>query len=317
MKALALISGGLDSLLSSLLIKEQGIKVQGLGFKSLFFDPQKARAAARSVKIPLQIIDISREHLQIVKNPHFGYGKQANPCLDCHLLMLKKARQVLEKQGFAFIVTGEVLGQRPFSQNKNSLILLEKEANLKGLILRPLCAKLLPATIPEQKGWVKREKLLKLQGRSRKIQIKMAEKYKLRGYSAPGTACILTDPQFSQRLFALLKNNPRADSNDIRLLKLGRHFWQNKILIVVGRNHEENLQLKRLWKKNDLLVEAKSFPGPSLLIKPESKKINLPTWSIIKKLLLKYSPKLKDKSLLTNISSSVWQKALKNGILKI
>lgn len=302
-KALALISGGLDSILAALIIKKQGIKVQGLAFKSLFFDAPIRQP--RGCRIPLKIIDISENHFKIVKNPKHGYGKNANPCLDCHLLMLKEAKKLMVKSsrgrptsgwGFDFIITGEVLGQRPFSQNKNSLTLIEKEAGLKGLILRPLSAKLLALTIPEQKGWVKREKLLNISGRSRKTQLELAKKFKLSGFSAPGTSCILTDPEFSKRLFKLLKTNPQCSINDIRLLKLGRHFWQNKNLIIVGRNHEENLHLKKLTQKGDIILEPQSFPGPTILIRSYSAVItnfNLrsPIITRAKKLLLKYSPR--------------------------
>ena len=228
-KALALISGGLDPILAALLIKKQGIRVHGLVFKSCFFSVFSVK------KIHLITKDISQKHLKIVKNPPHGYGKRANPCIDCHLLMFKEAKKIMLEKSYNFIISGEVLGQRPFSQNKNSLALIEKKAGLKGLILRPLSAKLLPITIPEQKGWVKREKLLDISGRSRKTQLKLAKKFKIKNYSAPGTSCILTDPQFSKRLFKLLKINPKCTINDINLLKLGRHFWHPERSVLKGR----------------------------------------------------------------------------------
>lgn len=367
-KALALISGGLDSILSALLIKNQGtcpelaerIKVTGLAFRSLFFDAKNAKKLAKNTKIPLKIIDISKQHLKIVKHPKYGYGKRANPCIDCHLLMLKEAKKMMGKEGYHFIITGEVLGQRPFSQNKNALALIEKQADLKGLILRPLSAKLLPPTIPEKKGWVKREKLLGISGRSRKIQIKLAKKFKLKDFSTPGTSCILTDRAFTQRLFNLFKACPDCKPNDIHLLRLGRHHWvkatrlnssnrtrlparqdflsgtrvnnsskasrtsgRNKqseisrkfggpILYVIGRNHNENLQLKKFAQKKDILIEPKTFPGPTILIRSYQsspviadfsgaltenarllRRHNLRSsvLSKAKKLLIKYSPK--------------------------
>lgn len=213
--------------------------------------------------------------------------------------MFKQAKKIMKKENYDFIISGEVLGQRPFSQNKNSLALIEKEAGLKGLILRPLSAKLLPITIPEQKGWVKRENLLNISGRSRKTQLKLAKKFKIKNYSAPGASCILTDPQFSNRLFKLLKINPKAKANDIKLLKLGRHFWHPKrsvlkgrtfiSLIIVGRNHQENLKLKKLVQKRDIILEPKDFPGPTVLIRPYKGKVNKKTLEKAKKLLISYS----------------------------
>ena len=295
---LALISGGLDSILAALLVKEQGIKVTGLTFKSLFFDPEvEAKKILRQIKIPLKIIDFSEKHLKIVKNPYYGYGKNANPCLDCHLLMLKTAKKLMLSQGYRFIITGEVLAQRPFSQNQVSLNLLEKQSGLKGLILRPLSAKLLKITIPEQKGLVNRHKLLDLCGRSRREQLKLAKKYNLKGFSAPGTSCILTDPQYAKRLFQLLKINPQAQTSDIRLLKFGRLFWQGsdplkgQTLITVGRNHNENLQLKKIVQKDDIILEPQSFPGPTILVRSYGKKPSNQFINEAKKLFLKYASK--------------------------
>jgi len=316
-KALALLSGGMDSILAALIIKKQGVKTHGLAFKSLFFNAKSAKKIAKHAKISLITLDISKQHLSIVKNPKYGYGKQANPCIDCHLLMLKQAKKIMKKGKYDFIITGEVLGQRSFSQNKNSLSLIEKEAGLKGLILRPLSAQLLPPTIPEQKGWIKKDQLLNIQGKSRQVQLELAKKFKISGFSAPGASCILTDPAFSQRFFNLLKVYSNCRTNDIKLLRLGRHFWLkatrlnspnrtrlNKqsgiprkfggpILYVVGRNHEENLRLKKIAQKGDIILEPQSFPGPTVLIRPYSKtsKSTLDlTISRAKKLLLKYSP---------------------------
>lgn len=291
------MSGGLDSTLAALLVKNQGVKVQGLAFKSYFFNPQNIKKLAEKIKIPLKIIDFSEEHLKIVANPPHGYGKNANPCIDCHLLMFKRAKKIMEKESFDFVISGETLGQRPFSQNKNALALIEKEAGLKGLILRPLSAQLLPPTLPEQKGWVKRDKLLNIQGRSRKIQLKLAKKYGLKDFSTPGASCILTDPGFSQRLFKLLKVNPKCTANDIQLLRLGRHQWQDKLLIIIGRNHEENLKLRKLAQKNDVVIEPRTFPGPTILIRTYRKKVSAEQIAKAKRLLRKYSPKTKNKKI--------------------
>lgn len=289
-KALALLSGGLDSLLAARLIQNQGVAITGLSFQSYFFKPYPTSTSYTSSLVS----DFSPSHLKIVLKPKYGYGKNMNPCLDCHLLMLKTAKKIMTQKKYDFLITGEVLGQRPFSQTKPNLNLLEKEAGLTGLILRPLSAQLLPPTLPEIKGWVDRSKLLAIQGRSRKIQLQLAKKYGLSGFSAPGTSCILTDPGFSQRLKSLLTNCPLPTANDLQLLRLGRHYWrqptrqdsstetrpnrQSEIsrklggstLIVLGRNHQENLKLKKLKQKKDLLLELKSLPGPTVLIRPYS-----------------------------------------------
>jgi len=310
-RALSLLSGGLDSILAALIIKEQGIDITGLAFNSLFFDAKKAKKGAKNAKIPLITQDISKKHLQIVKNPKHGYGKRMNPCIDCHLLMLKEAKKVMWAKGplwskgpsslgrspgrdFDFIITGDVLGQRGFSQNKQALKLIEKSAGLEGLILRPLSAKLLDETIPEKKGWIDRDKLFAIQGKSRKKQLKLAKKYGLKSFSSPGTSCVLTDPNFSKRLKRMLaNNNSKADENDIQLLRLGRHFWhefprsrsgsrrinsattKNVVanfnsrysLIVVGRNEEENKKLENLARIGDILMDIKNHPSPIALIR--------------------------------------------------
>jgi len=288
-KALALLSGGLDSSLAALLIKNQGVKISGLAFQGYFFDAKNAKKAARKLKLSLKIVDFSKKHLQIVKKPKYGYGKRANPCLDCHLLMLTEAKKIMLKTGFDFLVTGDVLGQRPFSQNKNALAILDKKSCLQGLILRPLSAKLLPPTIPEQKKWIKEKNLLAISGRSRKIQLNLAKKLNFQTYSALGTACILTDPVFSQRLLKLLKINPKATNNELKFLKLGRHFWKNSNLIVVGRNHQENQQIKKIAKNNDLILELKKIPCPTVLIRSYKNKISQPVVEKAKQLLVFYS----------------------------
>ena len=199
-KVLILFSGGLDSILATKLLLEQGIIVQGLTLKSAFFDAKQAKKAAEKVGIQLKVIDFSDEHLRMVKNPKFGYGKNMNPCIDCHLLMLKTAQKIMTKENFDFVATGEVLGERPMSQRKQILGLLEKEAGLVGRLLRPLSAKLLLPTEAEKKGLVDRRKLLDIQGRSRKRQLALAKKWGIDWYSTPAGGCLLTDPEFSKKL---------------------------------------------------------------------------------------------------------------------
>ncbi len=269
-KAIVLFSGGLDSILSVKILHEQNIKLLGIFFKSCFFNSEQARIAAKSIKLPLKIVDFSKEQLKITKNPKYGYGKNMNPCIDCRILMFKQAKKIKEAKGFDFIATGEVLGQRPMSQNKQIMEVIEKEAKLKGYVLRPLSAKLLDPTIPEKKAWVDREKMLDIRGRSRKRQIEMAEKYKIKKYPSPSGGCLLTDPEFSKRLKKLIDIYPKCKINDIELLKIGRHFWQDKAKIIVGRNQDENKQIQKLAGKTDILIEMKNYAGPLTLIRDYS-----------------------------------------------
>jgi tRNA U34 2-thiouridine synthase MnmA/TrmU len=292
--ALVLLSGGLDSILTVKLLQKQGIEITGLTFVSYFFDSTLAEKAAKQLKIKLKIIDFSDEHLTLIKNPRYGYGKAMNPCIDCHLLMLKKAKEIMKKEKFDFVATGEVLGERPMSQNKQALDLIEKESTLKGYLLRPLSAKLLEPTIPEKKGLVDRDKLLDIVGRSRKKQLALAKKWGIKEYPTPAGGCLLTDLQFGQRLRELFDRWPDCQGNDVKLLKLGRHFWVKDNKIVVGRNKEENEQIKKLARKGDILIEPKDFPGPTILIRSK-KKILVESLTKAKELMIKYSPKLRNR----------------------
>jgi tRNA-specific 2-thiouridylase len=294
-KALLLFSGGLDSILAVRILMEQGIEVVPVYFKSYFFGPEIAEKSAKENGLKLRIEDISKEHLEIVKKPKFGWGASMNPCLDCHILMLKKAKEIMEKEKFDFVATGEVLGERPFSQTKNALLIVERESSLKGYLLRPLSAKLLEPTIPEKKGLVKREKLFDIQRRSRKRQIELAKKFKIKWYPQPSGGCILTDLEFGKKLRDLLEKYPEFDGNDIETLKLGRHFGEGKVKIIVGRNHEENLKLEKLKRKGDFIVKIENYPGPTVLIRPYEEKASKEIFKKAKDLIIKYSKKARGK----------------------
>ncbi len=273
-KALMLFSGGLDSILAVKVLEQQNIDLVGLVFVSYFFDAKKAQEMAKLLKIPLKIIDFSDEHLSIVKNPKHGYGKYMNPCLDCRILMLKKAKEVMDKEGFDFIATGEVLGERPMTQTRQALDLVAQSSGLSGYLLRPLSAQLLAETFPEKNGLIKRKKLLSLKGKARKKQIALAQKWHIKNYPTPAGGCLLTDPQFSQRLRDLFSHSPDCSGKDIIFLKLGRHFWFEKTKIIVGRNQEENNQLIKLAGKDDVLMEIDNYSGPTILIRgPLNKKV--------------------------------------------
>jgi tRNA-specific 2-thiouridylase len=274
-KAIALLSGGLDSTLAARVIIEQGLELEALNFMTVFCTCTNRGAtclasqkAVETLGIPLKVFNVSEEYLEVVKHPRHGYGSNMNPCIDCRIFMLKKAKARMEESGSAFIVTGEVLGQRPMSQRRDAMRLIEKEAGLEGLILRPLSAKGLPVTIPEKEGWVDREKLLKIQGRSRKPQIELAGHYGIHDYPCPAGGCLLTDPGFAKRVKDLMVHNPDFSLNDVHLLKMGRHFrLSHGVKLVVGRNEEENQKIQTFAQGEDILLKVSSFPGPLSLLR--------------------------------------------------
>lgn len=267
MKALVLFSGGLDSILAVRLVEEQGVDMQGICFESPFFSAQKARQSARHIGLPLAVIDITERMLPIVLSPRHGYGKGLNPCIDCHALMFRVAGEMLKVEGARFLVSGEVLGQRPMSQNLRSLSIISRESGFDDLILRPLSAKRLPETLAEREGWVNRERLLELSGRSRKPQIELAKGYGIEQYPSPAGGCLLTDVIFSRRLKDLIAKNQDFSRRDLELLKQGRHFRISKgTKIVVGRNKRENEAIISLTRREDALLTVESFPGPAVLV---------------------------------------------------
>ncbi len=254
-------------MISAMLIAEQDIHVQGVTFETPFFNAAKAQAAARQINLPLIVINFTEEHLEMLKNPRYGYGKNMNPCIDCHTLMLKRTGMLMEETGADFIFTGEVLGQRPMSQGKQSLYVVAKNSGYADYILRPLSARLLPETKPEREGKVNRQRLLAIEGRGRKVQMEMATQYGITDYSPPAGGCLLTDPIFSKRLrdlFQYLKDPPVSD---IELLRYGRHFRVNdQIKIIVGRNMTDNKGIEEYQHPEDAIFHMLNTPGPSVLI---------------------------------------------------
>ncbi|NNG08377.1 MAG: tRNA 4-thiouridine(8) synthase ThiI [Desulfobacteraceae bacterium] len=267
MKALCVFSGGLDSMLASELIRAQGIEVLALFFETPFFASPQARKSAESIALPIKVVDITDSHLGMLKNPKHGYGGHMNPCIDCHALMIRTAGEMLEQEGASFIITGEVMGQRPMSQNLKALSMVASESGFQKLILRPLSAKRLPITLPEEKGWVDRERLLGFSGRSRKPQMELAERFHITEYPSPAGGCLLTDEVFSRRLKDLLLASPHLALREIELLKLGRHFRIGPLTkLVVGRNEKENHTIHSLSKETDLVLRTVSVPGPTVLV---------------------------------------------------
>ena len=266
MKTIALISGGLDSIVAAKLIQEQGVEVFYLNLKIPFChkDRKGENKIARNYNIDLKTIDLSEEFLEIIRNPKHGYGSNMNPCIDCKILMLRKAKDLLQEWGAQFIVTGEVLGQRPMSQHKRAMKLIEIDSGLEGLILRPLSAKLLDETIPEKLGWVDRNKLMDFGGRTRRPQMELAKKLGVESYPNAAGGCLLTDPEFSKRLKELIEQDELNLAN-VELLKIGRHFrLRPKIKLAVGRNEKENMELEKLAGENDLLFfPPQDLAGPT------------------------------------------------------
>lgn len=266
-RALLLLSGGLDSILAGKILEEQGIEIVGLSFSSLFFGAREAIRAAEEQNWPLVIADITEEEIRIVENPRYGYGRNMNPCIDCHGQMVRIAGQLLERYQADFVATGEVLGERPKSQNRQALEIVEKLGQLKGLVLRPLSARLLPVTRVEEQGLVDREKLLDISGRSRKRQLELAVKYGIKEYPTPAGGCLLTDPGFSQRLKNLLSWRGRLLAEDISLIKIGRIFFEGEAFFVIGRNEQENEKLKKRILPGDVVISLSEQVGPLTVLR--------------------------------------------------
>ncbi len=270
-KAVGLLSGGLDSTLAAKLMLEQGLEVYAINFTSPFCTctPKKAGCAAvvTAVKelggIALKRVALGDDYLEMVRNPRHGYGSGMNPCIDCRIMKIRKAGEYMRAIGASFVFTGEVLGQRPMSQHRPALQTIERESGLEGLIVRPLSAKLFPPSIPEKEGWIDREALLKISGRSRKSQIALTAEYGIVDYPCPAGGCLLTDSGFSRRIKDLMAYSEMT-FNDIGLLKVGRHFrLMPQAKLIVGRNEAENERLLKLARKDDICFEPiEEVKGP-------------------------------------------------------
>jgi len=274
-KALALLSGGLDSTLAAALLKAQGVPLHGLSFVSLFtaarsVDGRKLASmrAAEILGIPLTIVSWPPRLIEIIKAPSYGYGSNMNPCIDCRMAVLTMARERMAELGCDFVITGEVLGERPMSQRRQPMEMVQARSGLGKLLLRPLSAQLLAPTLPEERGWVDRSRLGAIRGRSRKPQMQLAAELGISEYPTPAGGCKLTDPGFSVRLRDLMDHCPDWDVNDAHLLKVGRHFrLAPQARSIVGRNEHENGVIASYARQGDILLEALSFPGPLTLLR--------------------------------------------------
>jgi tRNA U34 2-thiouridine synthase MnmA/TrmU len=276
-KAISLLSGGLDSILATELIRRQGIEVITFNIKTPFGIPKKdgsseAAQAANQLKVPLKVLCVEQDYLRMLRNPKHGYGKNLNPCVDCKIFILKKAKKYAKEIGADFIFTGEVLGERPMSQHGPALKIIAEESGLKGKLLRPLSAKLLAETIAEKKGLVDRTKLLSIQGRSRKPQFALAKEYGITVYPSPAGGCLLTCEEYCKKLRDLFENKKHISMADVALLRVGRHFRIGKNKIIVGRNEIENKFLIANKIGSDFYFEPSEVVGPTTLLQgPKTK----------------------------------------------
>ena len=273
MKSIALLSGGLDSLLAVKIVAEQGVGVLALNFQTPFCTSKPGAGSCGQVSrladlsgIELKVLHLGQEYLDMVARPKHGWGRNMNPCIDCRIMMLKEAARHMEPAGARFVVTGEVLGQRPMSQHMAALKTVEKESGLEGLILRPLSAKVLAPTVPETEGWVDREKLLAIQGRSRKDQFALAKRYGIAEPPTPAGGCLLTDPAYSARLKDVLKHAGGLNGHLAAVIRHGRYVRLGpEAFVVVGRNEEDNRQLEALGKDEEWFFGPVNCMGPVTL----------------------------------------------------
>jgi tRNA U34 2-thiouridine synthase MnmA/TrmU len=258
----------LDSILAALVLQNQGITVEWITFETPFFSAAKAQQAASQTKIPLRVVNITEIYLQMLRDPHCGYGKHMNPCMDCHALMFRLAGEQMAAGAFDFLFSGEVLGQRPMSQTQSSLRYVEKHSGMQGYILRPLSAQRLPETIAESKGLVDRSRLLDLAGRSRKPQLQMAKAFGITKFPTPAGGCLLTDKKYSIRLRDLFAHQAEISERELHLLKYGRQFrTQSGLKFIIGRNKQDNESIQRNYApQTDVLIKLSQLRGPLGLI---------------------------------------------------
>jgi tRNA-specific 2-thiouridylase len=273
-KAIALLSGGLDSTLAANLIKRQGIDIIALSFVTPFCQcsgrsgcTSMAGPVAEKLGVELRVESLTDEYLNVVRDPAHGYGKNMNPCIDCRILMFSKARELMEKEGASFVFTGEVLGERPMSQRRDSMRVIERESGLTGRLLRPLSARLLEPTVVEEEGVVDRDKFLSVSGRSRKPQMKLAEEMGVYDYPCPAGGCLLTDPAYAKKVRDLVSHG-ELDMKNVTLLRTGRHYrLSDASKLVVGRNKGENELLESLADDDDAVLSTFPIPGPVGLLR--------------------------------------------------
>jgi tRNA U34 2-thiouridine synthase MnmA/TrmU len=316
-KAVALISGGLDSLLAARVVQEQGVHVEGINFFTGFCveghthairkkdrnKPKRNNAlwVAEQLGMKLHIVDIIEEYKEVLFNPKHGYGANMNPCLDCKIFMVQKAHEWIRENGFDFIITGEVMGQRPMSQRKDTMPVIARDSGADDLLLRPLCAKNLPETLPERKGWVNRDELYDFSGRSRKPQMALAKKFGFEDYAQPaGGCCFLTDEQYSRKLADLWESRGEKsyEMDDIMLLKVGRHIRPNHSFKMIVSREEGEGKFMQGYRNQYVSMRTINHPGPLVLIDGEVSEENL---ELAARVLARYSKGKKESSVQVEI----------------
>jgi hypothetical protein len=266
-RCLSLLSGGLDSMLAICVLRGQGVHVEAVSFASPFFNTAAAQHAARELNVPLHTVDFTDDILELIEHPPHGFGGHMNPCIDCHARMIRRAGERMAALGFDCVATGEVLGQRPMSQNRHSLDIVIRDSGMEDFLVRPLSAKLMEPSRPEREGLIDRERLLGLSGRSRKPQMALAAAYGIRKYPTPAGGCLLTDEGFCRRLGNLLADRGNRDLRSLRLLRIGRHLrLPGGSTCIIGRNQADNEALQRAFAEGDVLLDTVNVPGPTLLI---------------------------------------------------
>jgi len=303
-KAVALLSGGLDSNLAIRMVQEQGVEVEAIAIKTPFCDfdcgkgcGHRVQEVAEELGVNLKTVYFGREYLKMLKNPKYGYGSGMNPCIDCRGMMYNAAKEHMEKIGADFIITGEVLGQRPMSQNGNALKIIENETQTEGKVVRPLSFRHLPLTEAESRGLIKRENLGDIKGRSRRGQLQLAKKYDIIDPPNSAGGCLLTDPAFSIRVRDLYEHgNGIPDLNDVELLKIGRHFrLSNDTKLIVGRNKNENEMLQSLKLEDDIVIEVSRYVGPTCILRTRKQPPKENEIEIAASTALRYSDSPKDR----------------------
>lgn len=295
-RAILLFSKGLDSLLAGKIIQSQGIEVIPVSFITPFFNwkfyeqPELYYSYCKSQGFnECHLINITEEYLKIFYKPKYGFGSHANPCVACKIFMLSKAKALMKDLNANFLITGEVIGQRPKSQNRWAMNIIQNESGMDDLLLRPLSAKLLPPSLPERMGWVDRDKLFGIYGRNRKVQFFLAKEFGITNFETPAGGCLLTDPQIGSRILKILKDGRKFTTITAQLVVLGRHYFNGETWIVLGRNHFEN---KKIYKiaKSVLPLYTLSEPAPLAAIIQGN-----PSDIEIRDLLVSYSKKAKEK----------------------
>ena len=265
-KGCSLMSGGLDSQLAVRVLQRAGAEVEGVCFVTPFFSPKAAEQAAAALGIPLNVVDFTDDEIALIENPPHGFGGAMNPCIDCHATMIRRAGEMMLARGFDFVATGEVMGQRPMSQNKQSLGIVAKSSGLEGRLVRPLSALLLEPTLPETEGKLDRTRLLDLQGRGRERQIQLAAEFGIVNYPSPAGGCKLTEEGYGRKLKDLLEHEGLRTRRLVELLAVGRHFrLPDGTGLIVGRDRNDNAVLKAESARG-MLIASEGLPGPTALL---------------------------------------------------